>query len=74
MKRDIVFEASARLEQFADWTGTDAPRQIVDDERILTVELLEYCRREGVSLTWLFSGGVREVVLAYRRERLATEG
>ncbi|MDF0603456.1 hypothetical protein P1J78_22245 [Psychromarinibacter sp. C21-152] len=66
MKTDMA-ATRERLEQFAEWTGTEAPATILDDEGAPTQELLAYARNEELCLDWLFLGDVRPLVQAYRR-------
>ncbi len=60
-------EAKARLVQFAEWTSTEAPCELLDDNGSPSQELLQYCREESLNLDWLFIGDVRSLVLAGRR-------
>lgn len=64
-------EAKARLELCAEWTSTEAPNELLDDNGSPSQELLRYCRKESLNLDWLFIGDIRSLVLAGRRNMSA---
>ncbi|KAA9006652.1 hypothetical protein [Histidinibacterium aquaticum] len=71
MKKKDLTEVRARLEQFADWTNTTAPETILDKDGAPTDELLDYSRKEEMSLDWLFAGDVKPLALAHREKHWA---
>lgn len=63
-----VEDASSRLAGFAEWTDTEAPASLLDDQGAPTTELLAYCKAQGLSLDWLFLGDAKGLVMAQHRQ------
>lgn len=60
-----------RLATFAEWTGTVPPETLLDEDGSPSDALLAFCRSQGLSLDWLFRGGVHSLVM--RAHRAARE-
>lgn len=52
-----------RLAEFAVWTGTVPPAQLLDADGEPTDALRAYCRENGLSLDWLFAGDAQSLVM-----------
>lgn len=62
-------DARGRLTKFAEWTKTTAPKEMLDEDGAPKDELLDYCRKENLSLDWLFTGDEKGLVLVLRSQR-----
>ena len=62
-------EATARAEFFANTLGLTAPGKLVADDGAPSKELLDFCRKTGMSLDWVFLGDLRPMVRATYRSR-----
>lgn len=66
----------ARIAWFCQWFEVTPPTLAYDDEEpdqlLLTDALLRWCRLEGVSLDWLFSGLVAGALAAHREKHRMT--
>lgn len=60
---DLV-DAEARLHFYADTIGVEPPAHIVCPEGAPTQALLDFCRRYGASLDWIFCGDMRALIRA----------
>ena len=61
MSIDMI-AAEARLEVYADTIGREPPARLLDEHRAPSPELLDFCRRTGASLDWIFLGDVRAMI------------
>lgn len=55
-----------RLNTFAGWTGTVAPKTILDNEGAPTNEFMSYADQHGLCLDWLFCNSERTLAMGYR--------
>ena len=54
--------AEARMHHYADTIGREPPARLLDQDGAPAVELLDFCRRTGASLDWIFLGDVRAMI------------
>jgi hypothetical protein len=54
--------AMARLTLYAATIGQPAPAALVDRGGAPSRELLDFCKRTGASLDWIFCGDVRAMI------------
>ena len=73
-KDDDLKAAKKHLANFAGWTGTQAPPEILDDDGASTDELLACCKAEQLSLDWLFVGDEEGLILSLRRRETDRNG
>ena len=63
----------ARLEQFTDLTGVQAPDTVWDSDGAFTDEILAFASANGLSLDWLFLGDPMPTILTLHRIKTEKE-